>query len=200
MGWTSSSNWQRKEEIVAHVTSSYLWGNNFNILEHSVRGSRVWVLAEYTDNHPERAGERFIALFLLDKFPEGWAYKDMDESMGPFHHDCPISFLTRAEEVAGRLSDTAKKWRQQVRDYHTAQRQKQKALAQLSPDTIVRFQNVDYKLLEKLPRRLGWKARSMKDGQIYRMMAKQVSQAVVIPPPQNPPPAARQEQQLAFVY
>ena len=97
MGWTSSSSWVTKQDVVEHVTSQYVWGEKFNILKTSDKGKCFWLLVEYTQG--ERKGQRFIALFLINRESKEWGYKDMDESCGPCYYNCPVSFINEAAKT-----------------------------------------------------------------------------------------------------
>lgn len=178
MGWTSSWAWTQKSTIVNHVISTDLWGANFTILEHAVRGNRVWVLAEYAQG--EKVGQRFIALFLLSRHEGEWAYKDMDESCGPYHFDCPISFVKCAREINAPVSDIAKTWREKVIKYHSDLNTKRKSKATLAPGMKLKYRQDVYELLEKFSGRFGWKVRDIATNEIYRLMSKQVSAAQLV--------------------
>jgi hypothetical protein len=178
MGWTSSWAWNRKEKIVEHVISAEMWGANFSILEHTVRGNRVWVLAEYAQG--EKVGQRFIALFLLSYHDREWAYKDMDESCGPCQYDCPISFIKRAREVDAPIGDYAKEWREKVIQYHTNKNANRKRKAVLKPGMKLQYQRNVYELIEKCSGRLGWNVRDVATNNEYRLMSKQVTAAQLV--------------------
>lgn len=85
-------------------------GGTFATLRRCTRGNVLWALHESID--PDGVSTRFIACYLLQRSAEGWGYKDMDESMGPYYYTCPISYLDEASEP---ISETARKWREEVR-------------------------------------------------------------------------------------
>jgi hypothetical protein len=57
---------------------------------------------------------------------EGWGYKDLDESMGPYYFSCPLKYLDMVP--IDRYGGNAE-WRAGVVAYHERQREKQKLKA-----------------------------------------------------------------------
>lgn len=178
MGWTSSYNWQSKKDVIEEVTSSVHWGKKFNILNQSLRGNNLWVLVEYAEG--DRKGNQFISLFLLSKFDEGYAYKDLDESCGPYYYNCPLSFIKSAEIAGGYLSETAKDWREKVKSFHKQQSEKRQKAQSLKSGMKVKLYGVIYELIEKYSGRQGWEVKSLNDNRTYRMNCKQVSKAELV--------------------
>jgi len=81
-----------------------------------LRGNVLWSVVQVTAKEDLGwigAGEvgRFIRCDLLDGSPEGWGYKEMCESMGPYYYTCPLEYL-RMVPVADI------DWRKKVFDYH----------------------------------------------------------------------------------
>lgn len=176
MGWTSSYNWITKASVIEEVISNTHWGERFEVLKHSVRGSRVWVLAQHVQ--PEKKGQQIIVVFLIKKFNDReWGYKDIDESCGPLYYDCPLSFISSAEKAGGPLNASAQSWREDVRTFHAQQKEKRQQVSTLKSGMQLILYGVTYELLEKNSGRKGWKVRSLSDNQLYTMSAKQVGQA-----------------------
>lgn len=99
-------------------------------LAHCYRGGIfsgvLWTVWERTfekDGEQVQPTERWIGCDLLEysKRDEGWGYKDMDESVGPFYYSCPLSYLEMVPVVSNE------EWRQCVRDFHERQRAKRQA-------------------------------------------------------------------------
>lgn len=112
MGWLYNTHPQSKEAFIKEILQDF---NKTLLLAHSVRDNRLWVLAQNPGQEP------FIILFLLERHDGCWGYKDMDESMGPYYYDCPLSYLDRAPEPMGFCRDHAgsgKSWRDHVREHH----------------------------------------------------------------------------------
>lgn len=102
MGWTSCEAWTRKAAVEAEALR--LCGGPKVGAKHKGHAG-LWVLA------PDLKGQVRIFFFLLKKSDGCWAYKDMDESMGPFYYDVPLDWLEKALEVSPE-------WREKVRELH----------------------------------------------------------------------------------
>lgn len=132
MGWTSIPGFRLKD-LIKDLTKSQTWENGEDetirqeCLAKTVRLSnpgngRMWAVFE--TRFPNGDVERFIVEFLLSYFrrDEGWAYKDIEESMGPVDVDCPLKYI---EMVSGHepMNDYSRKWRERVREYHVLRRE-----------------------------------------------------------------------------
>jgi hypothetical protein len=121
MGWLYNTHPQSKDSFVKETLErNFPVGSRLCLLDHSVRGGRLWVLIQ-PDGH-----EPVIGLFLLERDSDGcWGRKDMDESMGPYYYDCPLRWLERAPEPPSCPVDghagSRRTWRDFVRDHHTQQ-------------------------------------------------------------------------------
>ncbi len=118
MGWTYNAHPCSKESFVKQILME-----SGAILAHSVRGNRLWTI--YQPKGSE--ADPFILLFLLSRSNGCWGYKDMDETMGPYFFDCPLSFLDIVPEPEKgchlSLGETGKSWRDHVREYHAKRRE-----------------------------------------------------------------------------
>jgi hypothetical protein len=117
MGWLYSTHPQTKDSYVKEILeSNFGAASEFTLLDHSLRGSRLWVLVQRDGHEPQ------IGLFLLQCYMGCWGYKDLDEGDGPYHYDCPLRWLARAPEPAWCPVDghrgTRRSWRDFVRDHH----------------------------------------------------------------------------------
>src|SRR6185312_17324597 len=102
MGWTHTPG-ATKDDIVHQLLTE------FSPLDHQLRGGVLWAVVD-----DDMIG-RYIVCFLLgDAGPDGWGYKDIDESMQPYYYGCPLRLLDLAP-VACRP------WRRRVRDYHASE-------------------------------------------------------------------------------
>lgn len=127
MGWLYETHPTSKAEYVKEVLARNFAPTNpdspCTLLDHSLRGNCLWVLAK------PQLQEPFIGLFLLQCHDGCWGYKDMDESMGPYYHDCPLKFLEQAPEPQGcnrNHAGSGKSWRDFVREHHAALKQQRK--------------------------------------------------------------------------
>ncbi len=122
MGWTSG--YHSRKELVDYVTAHQEnQVSTFDCIAKKFVGNHLWCVFERTAKPAPTDKERYIILFDIQRWGEGnWAYKDIQESMGPFQHSCPLSFLDMVPEPprpAGYHD-----WRQGVRDYHARRNQK----------------------------------------------------------------------------
>lgn len=179
MGWTTSSYWESKQDVVKNCTSSSFWGGDrFKVHKHTLKGGHLWVLVELLTG--EDKGKLFVTLFLIERFDGEYGYKDIDETCGPCYYDCPIGYVNAADKSGEPLSDSAKNWRKKVREYHKEQKAERERVAQLTPGTHVELYGKGYELIEKISARLGWYVKEMASGETFRMDAKQIKEAVVV--------------------
>lgn len=88
-----------------------VWARTFAVNEQEVRPTERWIgcdVFEYSRQH------------------EGFGYKDMDESMGPYYFSCPLKYL---EMVPIDRFGGNPEWRAGVMAYHERQRAKRMARA-----------------------------------------------------------------------
>ena len=87
MGWTSSSYWTHKQDVVNAILADY----KASIITYKVNGNEMWaVMNGAFDTNPPIP---YLAVFVLEKSQGMWAYKEMDESMHPYYYNCPDAFL-----------------------------------------------------------------------------------------------------------
>jgi len=89
---------------------------HYTPLKHCTRGNVLWSVWEKTSNTNDSQTQRFIRCDLMTKIEgDSWAYKPMDESVGPNYVTCPLSYLdlcpTKSEE-----------WRKNVKAYWKRQK------------------------------------------------------------------------------
>lgn len=116
MGWyyTEAS----KKAVIDDVTKAWVGasGSRHHTLAKCVRGNVLYTVNEVLtyENGIEKS-DRYIGIFLLGVSDGHWGYKPMDESMGPYNYDCPISYLDMAPIAP---SGYAADWRTKVRIHH----------------------------------------------------------------------------------
>lgn len=124
MGW--SFGWNSKKELVDHLSDPAAYGGNVKLLAKSLKGNHLWIVWQ------KPSGERYIYLALLQGTPggggDGWGYKDMSESMGPYTYDVPLKFLDMVP-----VANT--EWREKVLAHHA----RSGKLAKLKPGMRVRL-------------------------------------------------------------
>jgi hypothetical protein len=72
----------------------------------------------------------FALIIKLSKDRGDWNYRDDDESMGPYHYDCPARIL---DLLTPTTDEYANNWRQQCRERLQLKRAKPK------PGNVIRF-------------------------------------------------------------
>ena len=110
MGWTFPHDASRRDVIDELTRDQSSEGKVFRTLRKCFRGNTMYALHE---SGKEGETRKWLAVYLLQRSQGTWGYKDMDESMGPYYFDCPVSYLDQADEPT---SDTARKWRTDVRE------------------------------------------------------------------------------------
>ena len=100
-----------RRDIIAELTQGWKRDKASKVVErHCARGNVLWTL-ECITTKGEDFGTLFIGCYLLTPHKDGWGYKPMDESMGPYYFTCPLAYLKAAPEICGE-------WRDGVREYH----------------------------------------------------------------------------------
>lgn len=158
------------------------------LLASRLIGPRLWYLAE-------RNGVRWIGLTLIRTQGTEVAVKHLDESMGPYHFDCPLSYLKRASAPQGSY---AQSWREKVRAFHAKRGEERVRRVNARPGQRVQLKSDIFELQESWGRR-GWVVRQEGSGALFRMKCRQISQVEWLPaapsdvpadPPCPPPPTA----------
>lgn len=168
MGWSFETYDRGREAFLADITSKSHFGEAYTPIKSRVIGNNVWQAVRH-----EPTGNIFICLDLIAKDRKGgWGYKGMSEDMGPYQVNCPQSLLALCTEP---LSESAKVWRAKVREYHA----KKKAVPKPAPGMVVKSGSYEYQLLEKLASRRGWMVKEVATGATYRMLATQLSRALM---------------------
>jgi len=108
MGWLFG--WSTRKDLVDHLCE----GNGVKTLKRCFKGNNMWAVQQ-TD-----AGITFAVLYLIkgpaygnknDRY--GWGYKDVDETMGPYKLDFPVSWL---DLLSPCDSEYSVEWRKKVRE------------------------------------------------------------------------------------
>ncbi len=133
MGWLYSTRWPVRKDLVEHLVSQT------PTLKHCTRGNNLWCVHEVKSI-------RFVCLYMMQfhtKCYPYWGYKDIDETSGPYHVNCPLSYLDGLSEPENEFS---KCWRENVRAYHTTRNRKLPVGTRLGT-------NGAYKIIESLGNR-----------------------------------------------
>jgi len=160
MGWLYG--WRSRKELIDTLVS----GNGVETVKHCLRGNNLWAVQKHE-------GTTFIALYLLrgGKGTDGWGYKGMDETAGPYYHNCPLGYLDLADEPE---YDNAIEWRAKVRAWHANQKNK------MTPGARIQYGGMQYEVIKKLHR--GWEVYEPYSMRYYNMQAHQLRDATLCPP------------------
>lgn len=150
------------------------------VLAQRLVGPRLWYLAE-------RANVRWIGLVLIEVRGAEVAVKHMDETLGPYYYDCPLSFLDRASAPHG---EHAAPWREKVRAFHALRATQRDQRSRACIGQRVRLDKQVYVLQQSLGRK-GWAVSREVDGVRMRMLSRHIRQVEWLPAlaqsPASPP-------------
>lgn len=113
MGWCFDTWPSSKKEFIENLTKDRMneTGSKKWVTEaQSLRGNKLWVI-----RREENSGDGYIILYLLASENKCWGYKDIDETMGPFHYNCPLKFLKMQPNV---WNSNSEEWRKKVIQYY----------------------------------------------------------------------------------
>ena len=88
MGWCFSFDNTKKQEV------ERLLRLHDNLLDHSLVGNDLWVLAKWN-------GEHHISLYMIgyNKETRGYGYKGVDVTSGPYKYTCPKRLVDKMTEL-----------------------------------------------------------------------------------------------------
>jgi len=143
MGWLFYPSYGSPKGVVEHMEKQCR-DVGWKVLKHAFTcyGRRAWIALE-------KDGKSFILLLMIDKHDGWWGYKDIEESAGPYQHDCPLSLL---DMTTGDDHEYAVKWREGVRLYHETRRKRQEASKAVKVGDKVTVYGKAYQIIEKIKR------------------------------------------------
>jgi len=120
MGWLFTQG-QTRRQLIENLTREWeTEDRKGRTFKRYCSGNTLFTVAEVVNKH---TGEitRYIGVYLMQREQNyGWGYKDMDESMGPYQHGCPLSFFDLVPDPGGYATD----WRKRCREQHARKFQK----------------------------------------------------------------------------
>jgi hypothetical protein len=130
MGWTSYPNY-RKAEVINDIKTLYPAD-----MQWSLAGNNLWGLFVIpNDTAKYKQGEKVILLYRLSSFGKNeYGYKELCESVHPYHYNCPLKFLKEAVVEC-------QEWRDNVVKFHESNRNLRKQVANLMIDDIIQLKN-----------------------------------------------------------
>ena len=113
MGWLFTPGASRRD-LIHRLTSDSVARTgevHSKTIRYCLRGNNLWALTELCRG--PYAGTKFIMLYMLrkDSQVEGWGYKDIEESCGPYYLSCPKSYIKQASAPINKYSAD---WRKAV--------------------------------------------------------------------------------------
>lgn len=147
MGWYFNMH-GTMADVIRERIASHRWTNDAGVevthetVKHCLVGPNLWTVLEV-----KRDGVldcRTVVLYLLQKAGRGMGagYKDVEESMGPYEVNCPLSYL---DDLTAPDSYAAE-WRDRCRAYHAEQAAKRAYLKSLKAGDRVKVGTVWYTL------------------------------------------------------
>jgi hypothetical protein len=117
MGWLFTQG-QTRAALIRRLTEPQDNDSaSYRTVAHCSKGNVLWAVQEvvFKIAKPHReigTAYRFIGCYLMARQRDcGWGYKDMEESMHPYHYHCPLAYLDLAPEACPD-------WRKNVRAWH----------------------------------------------------------------------------------
>ena len=112
MGWLFG--WRTRKDLVDHL----LHGKEVKTIKHICVGNNLWTVQEGKNQEGETI--TIAVLYKLQGPPpnqkkedrNAWGYKDIDETMGPYHIDFPASWLSLLSPINNPY---ALEWRKAVK-------------------------------------------------------------------------------------
>jgi len=160
MGWTSFTN-TNKKEVIAEIKSMYP-----SDMEWSLAGNNLWGLFELQNDTAKYVkGQKVILLYLLQSCGKNaYGYKDLCESMSPYHYNCPLKFLKAAVVESPE-------WREDVVKYHSSKGTMRGLVASIKIGDIIKLKNCKIKEV-KVVATNPLRAAAMNTHVVYRIPSK----------------------------
>jgi hypothetical protein len=112
---------QSKKQVIDSIVSKH------DILDYRVVGNHLWALAKNDKN------KHYILLVLISVHkPNGIGTKFLDELMGPYYYDCPLSLLKRSD-----FAEQNKEWHDDVRQHHENKKKRATFIKNLKVGQVV---------------------------------------------------------------
>jgi hypothetical protein len=170
MGW--SFGWNSKQELISYLLKP--WGDKetYTPLAHSCAGNVLWYVTKHQNTE---TGESVnLILCALLKSSDGWGYKGMSESVGPYQYTCPLKYLDMAP-----VADPD--WRAKVVEYWKGKREARATSNALQVGTKIvlsgNWSVKEFTLAQKVKQT--WRAVGS-DGRVYRLPLKAIQAATVV--------------------
>lgn len=111
MGSTFTYGADRKAIIKEILTPFETESVRYDPVRKCLRGNHMYSLWEALPKNGEDS-YFFVQISILMADEIGWGHKTMDESMGPYYHNCPKAYLDERVYPTGPITnDYARQWR-----------------------------------------------------------------------------------------
>jgi len=166
MGWVFCDKWTTKNLVVQYLKSS----NRFEgqLIKSTMVGNHHWYIVENNQ-------ERYIGLDVLKCERGVYGYKDMCESMSPFHYDCPLGYFNLVPKVPNEF---AVEWREKVKKHHA--NKKEIRGRQYAVGDVYLYGNNKYRLSTLATSGKKWIVESLTNGMRYSMSITRLNQAMPV--------------------
>ena len=158
MGWLFG--WNSRKELAEHL----IHGNGVRTLKHCFKGNNLWAVQEWTDK--DGVVRPFIALYMLkgrSDSRDGWGYKDLDESAGPYYYTCPVSYLDMVPDPGGYATE----WREKVYKHADARARK------LSYGQRIKLYEIEYEVVGRpYQNKRDLQVKSLATGDTFRLPSR----------------------------
>lgn len=167
MTWTFDHSVKTKSDLVNYLRRAERFADGLTLLKTAVVGENHWYVVQDATK-----GLTYIGLDVMARggIGKGWGSISTTEFDNPSQVDCPLSFLSHADEASAE----AVGWRVRVRQYH-AKRQERPAL---NEGSLVIYAGCKYRLVRPWGLRSGWQVARVLDDHTFRLKPAQLSKAV----------------------
>ena len=166
MGWDGCSSWLKKSDVQKDILKGLTPELKLLGSKSTNRGSHFWMALE------NASGERFIALYLIEKDGKSFMRKGMTEMSGPAADDCPLALLNLAPDSLLPVADNkdyAMEWRERVRKYAAKMKQN------IEIGSVVTIYGNNYTVIGKVKK--SYIIESEKDKTRYRCTRKNIAES-----------------------
>lgn len=182
MGWTyfACSSHEKTENILRrNLEQNGQDGTTWRFHHLTMRGSTAYAIVKL--EKPDGTVDYWGEVILTSRKHHGeFGYKNMDEGMGPYRHDAPLSMIDELDRLAPNPGSYAQDWRNRVRAHHAEKQARRKIV--WASDMRIRAPGATpeyFTLLYAAGPRLGWIGKD-DNGKAWRVTAKQLAKAELV--------------------
>jgi len=183
MGWTSCRTATKQSVIADEVLPNYTsreTGKTYKTRKWTLRGSQCWSIRDIYNTAGELEGS-IICLILFESHGGSLAWKNMDETAGPFYYDIPLGYLdesTLPPDVSEYAAQSVAEWRAQVRQQADAKNARAMAAKTYRPGDIITLREGFTPNRFELVQKIGASWQGIADGRVYKLGPKALAAVV----------------------